>query len=173
MQVLEGPEPAMLLQRNDVLLGVLPFFHIYGLVFLVLAHLVRGIPLVLIARFDAETMLRAIQVHRVTVAPVVPPILLELARRADMAKYDLTSLRVIMTAAAPLPSGLAEMIRAKLGLEVSQVRRSLYPLKHQVDHCLQISCCSVELSPNSACLSSKCLPSSQSSKTILDSMADS
>lgn len=49
---------------NDKFLGVLPFFHIYGLTGLVHQTLHRGIEMVVMPAFDMKTFLEAIQEHR-------------------------------------------------------------------------------------------------------------
>ena len=50
---------------EDVLLGLLPFYHIYGLVIVQFGALARGTKLVTIPKFEPNTLLEAIQNHRV------------------------------------------------------------------------------------------------------------
>jgi acyl-coenzyme A synthetase/AMP-(fatty) acid ligase len=58
-------------------------------------------------RFDLENFLQLVQDYRVTRVLVVPPIVLALARHPAVPRYDLSSLRLITSAAAPLGAGLA------------------------------------------------------------------
>jgi acyl-CoA synthetase (AMP-forming)/AMP-acid ligase II len=107
--------------RQDVVaLGVLPFFHIYGLVVVLNDALRHGATVVTMPRFDLEGMLAAIQEHRITHAYVVPPIVLALARQPVVADYDLSSLEFVMSGAAPLSSELEEECAARLGVKFRQ-----------------------------------------------------
>lgn len=108
------------LTERDVLLGVLPLFHIFGLNVLMNTGLSIGATLVLMPRFDLEEFLGAIQMHRATYAFVVPPILLALAKHPLVAKYDLSSLDRLLSGAAPLGAGLAHEVEARLGCRVMQ-----------------------------------------------------
>ena len=58
-------------------------------------------------RFDLEQFLQLIQEHRVTVAYVAPPVVLALAKHPLVDEFDLSSLRAILSGAAPLDSDLA------------------------------------------------------------------
>ena len=62
--------------EDDVFLAVLPFFHIYGLTGILSTQLARGATLVTLPRFDLEHVLSTIQDYHVTVAHLVPPIVL-------------------------------------------------------------------------------------------------
>lgn len=94
-------EPAMSAGPGDRILAVLPFFHIYGLTALMNGPLRTGATVVVLPRFDLETFLAAIQNHRITGLYVAPPIVLALAKHPAVAQYDLSSLRYIISAAAP------------------------------------------------------------------------
>ncbi|MFM9631180.1 MULTISPECIES: 4-coumarate--CoA ligase family protein [Streptomyces] len=100
-------EPAITAGPGDRILAVLPFFHIYGLTALMNAPLRRGATVVVLPRFDLQTFLAAIQNHRITGLYVAPPIVLALAKHPAVAQYDLSSLRYVISAAAPLDAGLA------------------------------------------------------------------
>ena len=96
--------------RERILIGP-PFFHGFGLTYLG-AAMFLGATMVVRRRFDAEATLRAIQEHAVTTLVVVPVMLqriLELP--ADVrGRYDHSSLRVIISAAAPLGTPLATAV---------------------------------------------------------------
>ncbi|MFI5876290.1 4-coumarate--CoA ligase family protein [Streptomyces sp. NPDC051445] len=101
---------------GDRILAVLPFFHIYGLTALMNAPLRQGATVVVLPRFDLETFLAAIQNHRITGLYVAPPIVLALAKHPAVARYDLSSLRYVVSAAAPLDAGLATACADRLNL---------------------------------------------------------
>lgn len=101
---------------GDRILAVLPFFHIYGLTALMNAPLRQGATVVVLPRFELETFLAAVQDHRITGLYVAPPIVLALAKHPAVTDYDLSSLRYVVSAAAPLDADLAEACAKRLGL---------------------------------------------------------
>ncbi|RSN45333.1 4-coumarate--CoA ligase family protein [Streptomyces sp. WAC 04229] len=109
-------EPLMPAAPGDRVLAVLPFFHIYGLTALMNAPLRLGATVVVLPRFDLEQFLAAIQNHRITGLYVAPPIVLALAKHPLVAEYDLSSLKYIVSAAAPLDARLAAACSRRLGL---------------------------------------------------------
>ena len=109
-------EPLMPAKPGDRILAVLPFFHIYGLTALMNAPLRQGATVVVLPRFDLEGYLTAIQDHRITDLFVAPPIVLALAKHPLVAQYDLSSLRHIVSAAAPLDAQLAAACSRRLNL---------------------------------------------------------
>jgi acyl-CoA synthetase (AMP-forming)/AMP-acid ligase II len=108
--------PAIPAGPGDRILGVLPFFHIYGLTALMNAPLRQGATVVVLPRFDLEQFLAAIQNHRITALYVAPPIVLALAKHPAVAQYDLSSLKYVISAAAPLDARLAAACSERLGL---------------------------------------------------------
>jgi acyl-CoA synthetase (AMP-forming)/AMP-acid ligase II len=112
--------PARMVEESDRLLGVLPFFHIYGMVVIMGGALVEGATLVSVPRFDLEQLLGIIQQHRITYANVVPPIVLAFAKHPVVANYDLSSMHTVFSGAAPLGVELSEACAARLGCRVRQ-----------------------------------------------------
>ncbi|KAH6853724.1 hypothetical protein B0I37DRAFT_319543 [Chaetomium sp. MPI-CAGE-AT-0009] len=106
--------------RGDKQLGVLPFFHIYGLTCGVLLSVYEGWQLVVLERFDLERALRAIERHRITFAYVPPPVVLAFSKHPAVDKYDLTSLKVLHSGAAPLTRELTEAVWTRLRVPVKQ-----------------------------------------------------
>ena len=88
-------------------IAILPFFHIYGLVVILFNVLRTGNRIVSLPKFVPQAFLEAIQKYRVTVAPLVPPLVLFLAKHPLVDKYDLSSLSEITTGAAPLGGEVA------------------------------------------------------------------
>ncbi|MGW0814275.1 4-coumarate--CoA ligase family protein [Streptomyces viridiviolaceus] len=108
--------PSMPAAPGDRVLAVLPFFHIYGLTALMNAPLRLGATVVVLPRFELDQFLAAIQNHRITGLYVAPPIVLALAKHPLVAQYDLSSLKYIVSAAAPLDAKLAAACSERLGL---------------------------------------------------------
>jgi acyl-CoA synthetase (AMP-forming)/AMP-acid ligase II len=113
-------DSAVHLTEDDVALAVLPFFHIYGMNAIMNPALSAGATLVIMARFELDAFLRAIEQHRVTVLYAVPPIINALARHPAAGAADLSSLRWIMSAAAPLDADTASACARRAGCPVFQ-----------------------------------------------------
>lgn len=111
---------AIKIHESDRMLGVLPFFHIYGMVVIMNAVLVKGATIVTMPRFELEPYLELIQKYKITCINVVPPIVLALAKHPVVDKYDLSSLRFIGSGAAPLGKPLASACEARLKVHVRQ-----------------------------------------------------
>jgi acyl-CoA synthetase (AMP-forming)/AMP-acid ligase II len=101
-------------EGDERIIAVLPFFHIYGLTVLMNQGLQWGGTVVTLPRFDLEDFLRVIQDHKITRAFVAPPIVLALAKHPLVDTYDLSSLRSILSGAAPLDEGLALAAQERL-----------------------------------------------------------
>ena len=113
-------ERALGMREDDVVLGVLPFFHIYGMLVIMNLGLYAGATVVTMPRFDLEQCLEAMQNYGVTLAPVVPPIILALAKSPIVEKYNLGALRTLLSGAAPLSADIAQMAGARLGCQLMQ-----------------------------------------------------
>lgn len=113
-------QDAFPISADDTLIGVLPFFHIYGQTVIMNQGLYAGATIVTMPRFDLDQFLDLIQEHRVTRAYVVPPIALALAKHPAVESRDLSSLRTIMSGAAPLGAELAEQVAERIDCKVIQ-----------------------------------------------------
>jgi len=109
-----------LVSEGDTVMGVLPFFHIYGMVVILNMSLAQGATIVTIPRFDLEQFLELIQKHGVTRINLVPPILLALAKHPLVDQYDLSSLQDVLSGAAPMGEDLAQAVEKRLGINVLQ-----------------------------------------------------
>ncbi|HRQ39927.1 MAG TPA: 4-coumarate--CoA ligase family protein [Chloroflexota bacterium] len=105
---------------EDVVLGIAPFFHTMGLTMVLGLSLIRGSALVTMPRFDLAQFLELIQQYRVTYTTVAPPIVLALAKHPLVDQYDLSSLRLIASGAAPLSKEVEKAFEARLGAWVMQ-----------------------------------------------------
>ncbi len=111
---------AVSLFEDDVVIGLLPFFHIYGMVVIMAGVLVQGASIVTLPKFELPNFLETIQKHRITVANIVPPIVLALAKHPIVDNYDLSSLRFLGSGAAPLGEELASAAEKRLKIIVRQ-----------------------------------------------------
>jgi acyl-CoA synthetase (AMP-forming)/AMP-acid ligase II len=107
-------------RENETLIGVLPFFHIYGMTVVMNLTLRHGATVVSMPKFDLEPFLRILRDYRVTRAYLVPPIVLALAKHPAVEGYDLSGLEVILSGAAPLDAEQAEACANRLGCNVIQ-----------------------------------------------------
>lgn len=108
-----------LVRPGDVVIAVLPLGHIFGMQVTMNLALHEGATLVTMPRFDATTFLRAVQEHRVTRAEVVPPMMVALAKQ-PVGACNRSNLRVILSGAAPLSAGLAQLVGDRLGCRIKQ-----------------------------------------------------
>jgi acyl-CoA synthetase (AMP-forming)/AMP-acid ligase II len=108
------------LTERDVVVGVLPFFHIYGMTVIMNLALRYGATIVTMPRFDLEQFLRLHQDHGATRSYVVPPIALALAKHPLVDQFDLSTLDTVMSGAAPLSAELTEAAARRLGCTVMQ-----------------------------------------------------
>jgi acyl-CoA synthetase (AMP-forming)/AMP-acid ligase II len=100
--------------------AVMPFFHIYGLVSLINLPLYFGETVVTMPRFDLREFLRVIQDYRITRVALVPPIVLALAKHPLVEEFDLSSLQLVNSGAAPLSAELEVACGERLGCRMQQ-----------------------------------------------------
>jgi acyl-CoA synthetase (AMP-forming)/AMP-acid ligase II len=105
---------------DDRIVAVLPFFHSYGLTVLLNAALHARARLVIMSRFDLVEFLATIQNHRCTYAFIAPPVAVALAKHPIVDSYDLSSLKAVYSAAAPLDEDLARAVMQRLGCRFAQ-----------------------------------------------------
>jgi len=106
--------------KGDKILACLPFFHIYGLNCLVHLPVYTGVHTLVLARFELEKWCRLVQEHQVTFSYIVPPIVLLLCKHPIVDNYDLSSLRMTNSGAAPLTRDLVEALYKRKGVRVKQ-----------------------------------------------------
>jgi acyl-CoA synthetase (AMP-forming)/AMP-acid ligase II len=109
-----------LARDTDVLVAISPFFHVVGLHGVLNLGLFTGATIVTMGRYDLHSFLRAIEQHRISSAFLTPPVLNDLIRCPELDRYDLTSLRSILCAAAPLGPEAEQAAADRLGCVVRQ-----------------------------------------------------
>jgi len=89
-------------ERHCTVLCLLPMFHVYGLACVTYGQLQRGNAVVSMGKFTFVRMLEVIQEYKITQLPIVPPIVIAVAKENIVARYDLSSLKEVISGAAPL-----------------------------------------------------------------------
>lgn len=101
-------------------LGFLPLYHAYGQTYAVLIATKQNIPIQIMKTFVFEEYLGLIQKHKITRLQTVPPIMVMLSKRPEVAKYDLSSVKEMLCGAAPLGRELQYEVEKKLGIRITQ-----------------------------------------------------
>ncbi|KAJ7518665.1 hypothetical protein O6H91_20G002800 [Diphasiastrum complanatum] len=113
-QQVDGENPNLYMTSEDCLICVLPMFHIYSLNSILLCSLRVGATLVIMQKFDLATFLKLVQKYKVTIAMLVPPVILALAKDPTVLNYDLSSIRMVQSGAAPLGKDLEDALRIRM-----------------------------------------------------------
>jgi acyl-CoA synthetase (AMP-forming)/AMP-acid ligase II len=106
--------------KGDRILAFLPFYHIYGLTCLVHQTIYQGYELYVMPKFDIEKWCAHVQDYRITFSYVVPPVVLLLGKHPIVDKYDLSSLRMMNSGAAPLTQELVETVYSRIKTGIKQ-----------------------------------------------------
>jgi long-chain acyl-CoA synthetase len=93
---------------REVMMAVLPFFHVYGLTVCLLLGLRIGAALVLLPRFDLDGVLSAVDKYRPTLFPGVPTMYVAINNAVEKGGHDLSSIKACLSGAAALPLEVAE-----------------------------------------------------------------
>ena len=93
---------------REVMMAVLPFFHVYGLTVCLLLGLRLGAALVLLPRFDLDGVLAAVDKYRPTLFPGVPTMYVAINNAVEKGGHDLSSVKACLSGAAALPLEVAE-----------------------------------------------------------------
>ncbi len=104
---------------EDVVLGVLPMFHAFGLNAVLGWAVATGAALVVEQRFDPEETLAMVRQYGVTRLPLAPPALHALLTRSDL-RESLKTVKVVLTGASTLDRALADRFEQAAGLHVHQ-----------------------------------------------------
>jgi long-chain acyl-CoA synthetase len=100
---------------KEVALGVLPFFHSYGLTTVLNLGLLNGAKLVLLPRFELDTVLKTIDKQKPTLFPGVPTIYVAINNAPNLSKFDIKSIRICISGAAPLPVEVQQQFENNTG----------------------------------------------------------
>ena len=96
-----------------------PFFHTIGCVGYILGALCVGGTCHPVLAFDPLKTLQIISSEHCTTIGAVPTMLLSILQHSDLKKYDLTSLRTVLSGGSPVPVYLMEQVQDRLGADVA------------------------------------------------------
>ena len=100
---------------EERVLAVIPFFHVFGMTAGMLFAVRLGAELVALPRFDLGQVLKTIARTKPTIFPAVPTIYNAIVNHADVAKYDLSSIKYCISGGAPLPVEVKESFERLTG----------------------------------------------------------
>ncbi|SIT83651.1 AMP-binding protein [Edaphobacillus lindanitolerans] len=93
---------------EETILGILPFFHVYGMTTVLVLAVSQANKMVLVPKFDPETVLKLIDKQSPTLFPGAPTIYIGLLNHPDLGKYDMSSIKACLSGSAPLPVDVQE-----------------------------------------------------------------
>jgi fatty-acyl-CoA synthase len=105
---------------ESVSLGVVPMFHITGMMYGVLSPIYAGSTVVLMPRWDRELAGRLISRHRVTHWTCIPTMIIDLFGSPNYKRFDLTSLRYLSGGGAAMPQAVAERLQQEFGITFAE-----------------------------------------------------
>ncbi len=105
---------------KEVVLSVLPFFHVYGMAVAMNVPIHLAATMVIIPRFEVMGTLQSIKRYRPTFFPGVPTMFVALSQEKNAEKYNLSSLRVCYSGAAPLAVDILEDFEKLTGARVTE-----------------------------------------------------
>lgn len=100
---------------EETIMGVLPFFHVYGMTTVMLLSVFTHNRMVLLPKFDVETTLKTIDKQKPTLFPGAPTLYIGLLNHPNIEKYDLSSIKACLSGSASLPIEVQEQFEAVTG----------------------------------------------------------
>jgi fatty-acyl-CoA synthase len=105
---------------ETISLGVVPMFHITGMLYSVLGSIYLGSTVILMPRWDRELAGRLISRHRVTHWTCIPTMIIDLFGSPNYKSFDLTSLRYLSGGGAAMPQAVAERLQQEFGITFAE-----------------------------------------------------
>ncbi|KAF8312640.1 AMP binding protein [Clavulina sp. PMI_390] len=99
--------------NKDVEMGLLPLYHIFGIIKLLCLSMWAGLPVVLIPKFEPVLFFKTVETYKISLVKLVPPVLVHLATHPAFEQHDLKSLWHLFSGAAPLGEGLVRRVKAR------------------------------------------------------------
>ncbi|GAF13424.1 long-chain-fatty-acid-CoA ligase [Bacillus sp. JCM 19045] len=90
-------------EASERVLGVMPFFHVYGMTTVMNVAVMKSQTMVLLPRFNPVDVLKTIEKQKITLFPGAPTMYVALCNRSDIGDYDLTSIKACISGASALP----------------------------------------------------------------------
>ena len=105
---------------GECFMGALPFFHVFANTALLNHAMVTGAAIAMVPRFETKQVLATIQQYRCTGFPGVPTMFQAMLDHPDLAKTDLSSLKVCISGGAPMPGPVHEKFEAVTGVRICE-----------------------------------------------------
>jgi long-chain acyl-CoA synthetase len=105
---------------GECFMGALPFFHVFANTALLNHTMVTGASIAMVPRFETKQVLATIQRYRCTGFPGVPTMFQAMLDHPDLAKTDLSSLKVCISGGAPMPGPVHERFEATTGVRICE-----------------------------------------------------
>ena len=105
-------------ESSDVVFGVLPLHHIFGLNVMLGQTLAAGASIVLVHRFDPSTLIDTIEERGVTVVPGAPPLWVALSQFSSAPPNAFAGVRLALTGASKMPEDAAAAFEARFGIPI-------------------------------------------------------
>lgn len=102
-------------EARERYLAVLPFFHVFGMTILMNQSMMLAGTLILIPKFDVSMVLKAIVREKPTIFPGAPTMYNGILHHPKVQQYDLSSIEVCISGAAPLPLEVQERFERLTG----------------------------------------------------------
>lgn len=102
-------------EGEEIVLGALPFFHVYGMTTVMILSILQASKMVLIPKPDPEVLLKTIQSQRPTMFPGAPTMYIGMLNHPELSKYDLSSIDSCISGSAPLPVEVQEQFERLTG----------------------------------------------------------
>lgn len=103
---------------TEAILGILPFFHVYGMTTVMNLAVIQGFKMILLPKFDAAETLKTIHKQKPTIFPGAPTIYIALLNHPDLKSYDLSSIKCCISGSASLPVEVQEKFEEATGGKV-------------------------------------------------------
>jgi long-chain acyl-CoA synthetase len=100
---------------EESVLGILPFFHVYGMTTVMILSVMQAQKMILLPKFDVETTLKTIQKQRPTLFPGAPTIYIGILNHPELNNYDLSSIKACISGSAPLPAEVQQRFEEVTG----------------------------------------------------------
>lgn len=104
--------------RGEVFMGALPFFHVFANTALLNHAVASGGSIAMVPRFETKQVLQTIAKHKATGFPGVPTMFQAMLDHPDLAKTDLSSLKVCISGGAPMPAPVHAKFEEATGVRV-------------------------------------------------------
>ena len=111
----------MQLDKNDVVIGVAPFFHITGLIAHLAVAALTGMPIIMFYRFDAAEMLRLVEKWRGSFTVAAITVFIALLNHSDIKSRDLSCMKKMFSGGAPVSPSIVENFQAITGAYIHNI----------------------------------------------------